>query len=376
MLSMIILALAISLIPVIIYLIYVLAVLFTDDTVALELDKYPDISVVIPTYNESEVIEHRIKNLVDDVSYPTNNIHVIVVDDGSSDSTVELAKTAFNKYGISGEVILKEQRSGTNVSVNLGVESANTDIVITTDADVVFEDNALERAIARLLSEDDIGAVCGELQPVLKKMSFTTGSEKAYRSVYGKMCTWESGLHSTYCFNGPLIALKKEAFTPIPENHGASDAGMALRIIRNGFRTVYEPQAKFYEYITSDLKQQRRQKIRRAARLLEATLYNKDMFSRKYGKFGVLVYPLRFAMFFIVPTTFFASVMLWSYVLSQIQVIYGILFVLLFFFVLISGKIRPNLLSSFIWHQLYLFVSLFHMFKDKHIWKAVEREKV
>lgn len=88
------------------------------------------------------------------------------------------------------------------------------------------------------------------------QISFTTSSEKAYRSVYGKMCTWESNnIHSTYFFNGPLPVLKKKAFQHIPETRGASDAGMALRIIHNGYRCVYEASAKFYAYITDDLEQ-------------------------------------------------------------------------------------------------------------------------
>ncbi|MDA0524834.1 glycosyltransferase [Methanococcoides alaskense] len=335
----------------------------------------PNLTVVIPTYNESEVIDHRIKNL-NDINYPTKNIDVIVVDDQSSDGTVELAKEAFEKYGISGEVIVKEKRTGTNASVNLGVSKANTDIVVTTDADVTFEENALNYAIGRLLSDEQIGAVCGELEPIIKEKSFTTSSEKAYRTVYGKMCTWESNIHSTYCFNGPLIVLKKKAFSPIPETHGASDAGMALKIIHNGYRCIYEANARFYEYITDDLSQQRRQKLRRSARLLEATLYNLDLISPKYGKFGLFVFPLRFMMFFIAPTAFFTSVILWSYLLAQINLLYGIMIWIAFFLALLSGNVRSNLVSSFIWHQIYLLVSLTRMFRGMHVWKAVEREKV
>jgi cellulose synthase/poly-beta-1,6-N-acetylglucosamine synthase-like glycosyltransferase len=226
------------------------------------------------------------------------------------------------------------------------------------------------------MSDEKIGAVCGELEPIVKEKSFTTSSEKAYRSVYGKICTWESNIYSTYCFNGPLIVLKKEAFSPIPETHGASDAGMALRIIRNGYRCVYESSAKFYEYITGNLGQQRRQKLRRSARLLEATIYNIDLISPKYGKFGIFVLPLRILMFFVVPITFFTSIILWSYLLSQVNVLYGVLVWIFFFLALLSGNWRANLISSFIWHQIYLLVSMTRMFRGMHIWKAVEREKV
>ena len=333
------------------------------------------ISVIIPAYNESRVIEHRIKNLTT-LNYPKELIEVILVDDNSDDDTAKIAKSAMNKYGFDGRVIVKDVRSGTNASINIGVAAAKNDVIVTTDADVVFEKDALRYALGVLLSDERIGAVCGELEPIITLKSFTTHSEQAYRSVYGKMCTWESKLHSTYCFNGPLIALKREAFSPIPETHGASDAGMALKIIRNGYRCIYVASAKFNEYIPVNIKQQRRQKLRRSARLQEATVYNLNLVSPGYGKFGMIVFPLRILMFLIAPAAFFISIGLTIYVLSMLDLVYGILALILFAGALYSGKVHSNLVSSFIWHQMYLFASLFYMFRGVHIWKAVDREKV
>lgn len=369
------LTLIMTVIPLAVYFIYIFAVLITNESIPEPLKTSPKLTVIIPTYNESEVINHRIKNLRY-INYPTEKIHVIVVDDQSTDDTVKLANKAFNKYGISGEIIIKDARTGTNASVNLGISKADTDIIVTTDADVVFEDDALNHAISTLLSDERIGAVCGELEPIVIKNSFTTRSEQAYRSVYGKMCTWESNIHSTYCFNGPLIVLKKEVFSPIPKTHGASDAGMALRIIRNGYRCIYDASAKFSEFITEDIEQQRHQKLRRSARLLEATIYNIDLLSPKYGQFGLFIFPLRILMFFVVPAAFFISVILWSYLFGQVNVVYGLAVWIVFTLALLSGKWCANLVSSFIWHQVYLLISLRYMFRGMYVWKAVEREKV
>lgn len=373
--SLLIAAIIFTAIPVITYLIYILAILRSPNSKIHTPNSQPPITVVIPTYNESEVIEHRIKNLVE-MDYPAENIHVIVVDDQSTDNTVGLAAEAFKKYDLSGEVIVKEKRTGTNASVNMGVGEATTDFVVTTDADVTFEPDAVNHALGRLLSDEKIGAVCGELEPIARRDSFTTHSEKAYRDVYGKMCSWESGLHSTYCFNGPLIVLRKKAFSPIPETKGASDAGMALRIIRNGYRCLYESSARFSEYITNDIAQQRRQKLRRSARLQEATLHNLGLISPKYGKFGMFVLPLRFIMFFIAPASFFLAVILWSVVLGGINIFWGIGIWVLFGLALLSGQWKSNLVSSFIWHQIYLLVSLVYMSKGVHVWQAIERKKV
>lgn len=372
---LIIITLLTSSIPLLVYLIYIMAVLLTRDSQPPENFTTPEITIIIPAYNESKVIEHRIKNLKN-INYPSKNIHIIVVDDQSWDDTIELAKKAFKTYGISGEVLIKQKRTGTNASVNLGIEKAMTDIIVTTDADVIFENDAINNALGILSSDEKIGAVCGELEPIIDEKTFTTRSEKAYRSVYGKICTWESNIHSTYCFNGPLIVLRKKAFSPLPENYGASDAGMALNIIRNGYRCIYVSSAKFSEYIAKQLEQQRRQKLRRSSRLIEATLLNIDMISFKYGRFGTFIFPLRILMFIFVPALFFISIILWSYILGEINILYGLMVWMALFFALFTGMWSSNIISSFIWHQIYLLLSLVYLFRGMHMWKSVDREKV
>jgi hypothetical protein len=124
------------------------------------------------------------------------------------------------------------------------------------------------------------------------------------------------------------------------------------------------------------MSQQRRQKLRRSARLQEATLHNLGLISPKYGKFGMFVLPLRFIMFFIAPASFFLAVILWSVVLGGINIFWGIGVWVLFGLALLSGQWKSNLVSSFIWHQIYLLVSLVYMSKGVHVWQAIERKKV
>lgn len=371
----IIFAIITGLVPLVIYSIYSIAVLTAKDYEIRQPDVLPPITVVIPAYNEAEVIEHRIQNL-SQIDYPSELIDVIVVDDRSDDDTVFMAQNAFEVYSIKGQVIKKEQRTGTNVSVNMGIAASQNDIVVTTDADVIFENSAIKNALGVLLADDSIGAVCGELTPIITDKTFTTNSEVAYRSVYGKMCTWESKVHSTYCFNGPLIVLRKNAFSPISAKYGASDAGMALNIIRNGYRCLYVSAAKFSEYIAVDVRQQKRQKLRRAARLLEATISNIGLISPKYGKFGMIVLPLRTVMFVIAPTAMFMSFVLWFYVLVSFEFVYGLAFLGALLLLLLSGYAKQNIISSFIWHQIYLIIGLLYAFRGVNTWKAIKRVKI
>jgi poly-beta-1,6-N-acetyl-D-glucosamine synthase len=362
-------------VPFVVYGIYGLAtILTTEKKYSMKTKDLPKITVCCPAWNEEKVIDMKIKNLVN-LDYPKELLEVIVVDDNSSDKTSEECLKAFKKYKIKGQVIKNKSRKGTNYNYNLGVKTAKTKIVLTTDADVVFEKKAIKEALKVLLSSEKVGAVCGELKPIIDKKTIATSTEAPYRNVYGKMCSWESNLESSYCFNGPLILLKKKAFSPIDTKRGASDASCALNIIKKGYQTKYVPKSKFSELIANTLSEQKRQKIRRATRLLQCTWDSKNLLFRK-GWFGSFVFPLRMIMFMISPLLFFIGSISLVGLLFQINLILGSLALLFALSLIFLGLVKDNFLSSFIWHQYYLLAGLIKMFKPNYLWKPIERKEL
>ncbi len=362
-------------IPAVVYGIYGSAILFfKEKDKKLKLKKLPKITVFFPAWNEAEVIDMRIKNLAQ-LDYPKKKIEIIVVDDKSNDKTKELCLKAFNKYKIKGQVITNKKRRGTNYNYNLGIKKAKTDIVLTTDADVIFDKKAIKEGLKVLLSSEKIGAVCGELKPIIQKKSIATSTEAPYRNVYGKMCSWESSLESSYCFNGPFIILKKKSFSPIKVHRGASDASCTLNILKNGYQTKYVSKAKFSELIATGLKEQKRQKIRRATRLLQCTWDARDLLFRK-GWFGSFVFPLRSIMFMIAPLAFFVGGIGIIGSLFYLHWISGFIGLLSGLSLFVIGKMKENFLSSFVWHQYYLLAGLVKMFKPNYLWKPIGRQEL
>lgn len=237
------------------------------------LEKYPPISVVISAYNEEANVEKRLENLK---SCGYSDMEVIFVDDKSSDKTWETAQKYLDHFNFYYRLIGNSERMGTSKSYNNAVRAATRDIIIITDADVMFKKDALHQIVSRLMSDDRIGAVTGDLQPVPDEET-TTALEHKYRSIYGRMCEWESAYDSTFNFNGGLIAFKKNAVVWINQSIGADDANIAFSTIRNGYRAVYERRAVVYEDIPDSFKVQYRQKVRRAAGILESIMANKWM---------------------------------------------------------------------------------------------------
>jgi len=352
------------------YIIYLTGIFFGKKSVPCPFPAtYPAISIIISAYNEELVVSQRIANLAS-CHYPRDSYEVIFVDDCSSDRTLERARVSLEKAGIMHTVIANTERLGTNRSYNHAMKIAKYPIIVTTDADVFFEPSALNYLIARLMSDPKIAAVTGELQPRMNANS-TTKLEGAYRSFYGRMCDWESTVDSTYNFNGALVAFRTDLIRRIDDKRGSDDANTAFEAIRRGYRAVYETRAVVYEDIPVSFKVQYRQKIRRATRLIEATLANLDLL-HEHRPFSRFFYPLRISIAIFTPALFFLSLILMAV---------GIFFINPFILAAIAGLglvvalvWKDNLFIAFTLNQFYLFRGLLNLGKDMRVWESTSKK--
>lgn len=357
----------IALIP---YFIYIFGISFGKKPTDAGFPKdNPKISIIISAYNEERVIGKRIVNLMQ-CHYPRDSYELIFIDDCSSDNTLSRAKTCLDGSGLEFRIIANNERLGTNRSYNHAITLARYPIVVTTDADVFFEPDALNYLIGRLVSDPNIAAVTGELRPVLNDNN-TTKLECAYRSYYGRMCDWESVIDSTYNFNGALVAFRRDLIRRIEDKRGADDANTAFEAIRKGYRAVYEQRAVVFEDIPQSFRIQYRQKVRRAKQLIEATLANMDLLgmNRPFTRF---FYPLRIFIYLCTPVLFFISLLL-----ITIGLYYTSPFILLglISLILVTGGIwRQNLFNAFIVNQFYLVAGLLNMGKDTRIWESTSKK--
>lgn len=97
----------------------------------------PDISIVIPAYNESERLGSPLKTILDFISSNNINAEVIVVDDGSSDDTAKVAdRTFLEAPSVETNVIRYEKNRGKGFAVKTGLLAAKADIALFSDADL------------------------------------------------------------------------------------------------------------------------------------------------------------------------------------------------------------------------------------------------
>ena len=117
----------------------------------------PLVSIIIPAYNEEKVIANTIQSTIE-LNYPNKDI--IVVDDGSKDNTLQIAKQ-FQDKGIK---ILHKTNGGKASALNFALTFAKGEIIAVLDADTLASRNSLKEIIKVFENEKDIAAVAGNIK--------------------------------------------------------------------------------------------------------------------------------------------------------------------------------------------------------------------
>lgn len=338
----------------------------------------PNVSIIVSTYNESNVIRRKIQN-ISNLNYPQEKIELIVFDDFSKDETSEIAEKALKDFQLNGRIIRNPERIGLNKSLNKAFQLASNPIICVTDSDVTLEKDALKNCLTVLENFENAGGVTGCIKPVYSVNSLATKSESDYRLYYDRAMLTESSFHSAIPGNGPLIIFKSFPNYSIPANYGSSDANIVMNVIKNGKRLLYIPNAIIYEPVPETVGQQKLQKVRRATRLIQAFIHNTDVFMNgAYGSFGKLIFPLKFLIHVLCPILMLIGLITFIPVVTLyagyfVQLIFASLIVFALGVLAISRKIR-NFFSSFLFHQIYLLLGLFSLPRQSITWKRIERK--
>jgi cellulose synthase/poly-beta-1,6-N-acetylglucosamine synthase-like glycosyltransferase len=233
--------------------------------------------------------------------YPS--MEVIVIDSASNDRTVELVRQFVRDNKFRVRLIREKQRKGKASALNLVCSKyCSGEIIAITDADAIWEKDTLRKLVSSF-SDPRVGAVTGRQVLMNANHESTVKLEKAYRSIFEVLRVGETVLDSTPIFNGPLMAFRSSLLEPIPEDTIADDSHLAVEIRRKGFRSVYNSEALFYEYVPPTLRSRFVQKVRRGQGLVQLFLRQRRVFfNRKYGKYGTMIFPAEFFMHVVSPS--------------------------------------------------------------------------
>lgn len=202
----------------------------------------PEVTLIIPAYNEEKCIEAKILNSLE-LDYPEDKLEIIISSDNSADKTAEIVQ----KY-VSERVRFNgfKERSGKMGVLNKTVPMAKGEVLVFTDANAMFDKDAIKNMV-RHFADKNVGCVSGA-----KVIPPSDSSSSQGEGIYWR---WESFLKqqetrfsSCAGADGAAYAIRKKLYSFPPDNVIImDDFAVSLSIIDKGYRCVYDPGVKAFE---------------------------------------------------------------------------------------------------------------------------------
>jgi biofilm PGA synthesis N-glycosyltransferase PgaC len=219
-------------------------------------DYRPPVCLLISAYNEEKVLRKKIENSLS-LNYPHDKLRILVASDGSDDRTVAIAED-YADLGV--EVFHGNQRSGKSAVLNDVMNSITEDVVVFTDANSLFAEDAIEKIVSHF-ENPGIGCVVGKLRYVDKHTTSVSKGEGLYWRYEGLLSMLESSLGSVLVANGSIFGIRRDLFTELCPAV-ANDFELPIEIGSRGYGVVYEPGAMAFERSTIFWHEEFKRKVR------------------------------------------------------------------------------------------------------------------
>jgi poly-beta-1,6 N-acetyl-D-glucosamine synthase len=237
---------------------------------------YPFVSIVVPAYNEEDVIRASLSSLLE-LRYPYYEI--IAVDDGSTDATYERMKEfEGNHYGVKVSVYRKEN-SGKADTLNYGVRRSNAPIVVCMDSDSRLTPNALRYAV-RHFADKSVGAVAGNVKVINRHNVWTKLQALEYIEGLNIVRNAQAFWRSVNVIPGPIGIFRRAALQATggyDSDTFAEDFDMTVKILADGWKIHYEPKAVAYTEAPEQLLDIIKQRYRWSRGILQALRKQKHL---------------------------------------------------------------------------------------------------
>lgn len=200
------------------------------------------VSVIVPAYNEALVIGGALEALLQ-LDYP--EYEVIVIDDGSSDDTLEVAKQWEGRHGAVEVRVFTKANGGKATALNTGIDLARHEFVLCMDADAWIEPQSLKVTMPHF-EDESIGAVAGNVKVAnrdhwlarLQALEYIEGLNMPRRA--------QGFLAAVSIVPGPIGIFRIEALQDVggyDDDTFAEDADLTLKLVTAGWKIVYEDRA-------------------------------------------------------------------------------------------------------------------------------------
>ena len=198
----------------------------------------PTITIIVPAFNEEQWIAEKIRNL-GSLDYPKDKLTIILALDGCTDNTADIARDTIQEAICSDTLFIihdHEVNRGKVAMINGEMKDVIADITVLTDTSALVSCDSLLLAASHF-QQENVGVVNATYQI----MNTQNQGEATYWQYQSQLKYNESLIGSTIGSHGAFYAFKTKLFTPLEPDTINDDFILPMRIVLNGYLSIYEP---------------------------------------------------------------------------------------------------------------------------------------
>ena len=253
------------------------------------------VSVVVPAYNEEKGVKDTLESLLE-ISYPKELLEIIVVNDGSTDGTKEIA----GNYAKDGKIILinNEKNLGKSASLNKGIEKASGELVACIDADTVVEKEIINKVMG-FFDDPKTSAVVVRVKVRNPKNWMEKIIDMEYNMGLGFYLKLLSFLNCLYLTPGQFSIYRKSILIDLrgfDVNNIVEDTEIAYRMQKAHYKIACCLSAYAYTRVPDNIRSFYHQRKRWYTGTLHTVIQHHDVFfNKELGNFGMFYMPINYA---------------------------------------------------------------------------------
>jgi poly-beta-1,6-N-acetyl-D-glucosamine synthase len=284
-----------------------------------KLSNYPSVSIIVTCFNSKNTIVKCLKSL-EKLEYP-RKINLIVIDDASTDNSVNLIKKFKNI-----NLIALKNNVGRASAGNIALKKVKTDLVAFVDSDTYPNSDALIKMVG-CFDEADVKAVTCLVLPDEKKSFVQRVQYYEYLVGFGIWTTLMSFVKASYVTPGPLSVFKRKIFDELggyDDGNLSEDMEFGLRIRKAGYKIHTCSSAIVYTVVPNQWMALFKQRLRwQRGNIYNFMLHKNLFFNTKNKTLGFVILPYFFgtqilAMFVLIKISLTFLESLFNHILTTI----------------------------------------------------------
>lgn len=311
---------------------------------------YPSVTFLIPCWNEQDSVINTVNSVLA-LDYPKDKFHVIAIDDGSTDKTLERLQEFVDHNQVQ---ILTKDNGGKHSALNHALTFLKTELVVSFDADTKINTDAMKKAAMYFIKDPSLMALGGTVL-IDKPKTIAQKAQEIEYEVFSFTKKMLGKADAVFVVPGAFSVFRREVFDIVGgynNAHNLEDIELTIRMQKAGLKVRHAHDAIVWTKGPDTIKKLYKQRLRWSYGFIMNMLdYKAMLFNRKYKNFGIFTLPMTIFTYVILIFVFSYSV--YKVLLSIIESIYKI------YLVGIGQLEWPTFDTFFINTKIYVIMAMF-----------------